>query len=64
MNVSDVVIKHHKEINLINHFNRKNICDAKISDICIENIKYYNFEIKSTLPKTTPKQHPNDTKIQ
>ena len=48
--------------NLMNHFNRKNICDAKIRDISIENMqKYYNFEIKSTLPKTTPKQHPNDT---
>ena len=48
--------------NLMNHFNRKNICNAKICDISIENMqKYYNFEIKSTLPKTTPKQHPHDT---
>ena len=48
--------------NLVNHFNRKNICDSKISDISIENMqKYYNFEIKKTVSKTTPKQHPNDT---
>ena len=49
--------------NLVNHFNRKNICNSKISDISIENMqKYYNFEITSPSLKTTPKQHPNDIK--
>ena len=51
---------------LIQHLNRKNICNFVLEDISIELIKkHYGFEnIKNYHPndtQTTPKQHPNDT---
>ena len=41
--------------NIKHHLNRKNICEAKLDDVDIEEIKkHYGFS-------STPKQHPNDT---
>ena len=44
-----------QRINLRHHLNRKNVCEAILGDIDIEEIKkHYGFSV-------TPKQHPNDT---
>ena len=46
--------------NLVNHLKRKNICEPKISNISIENVKkFYGFELNPN----ESKMNPNESKI-
>ena len=49
---------------LINHLNRKNICNPSLVDISIEEIKnYYNFDTTTKLHQTPPKLHQTPPKL-
>ena len=49
---------------LLNHLNRKNICNPTEDDVDIEEIKkYYGFEKSPKVTQNDPKMTPNDPKM-